>query len=215
MSEVSPGRTRNERRKLLPMKRIALSCIFLALLVYPDRTQAQHKVYPHLQVFLVASEARGRTPFIAFWDAAHRLAAGPFPVRMLEVAGLNVSLDLTYQKPNEDLPSAAGLKVTKGEASSSQEQQGAVDLDQMADRIVNRGVSDIFPDWPFLIIGHNKASEGVLWVGRIMKEIQNEILACHQKYRVALEATLNSMKGTASYGHALRVVESAFPSCPF
>ncbi len=196
------------------MKKIVICCLILGLMGSPSRSQAQRKVYPHFQIFLVSSEMGGSTPFIAFWDDAHELAAGPFPIRLLELTGLLVSLDLSYLEPNSELPHTARLKITRPEASSSQAQEGPALLDKMAGRIVDRGVSKMFPDWPFLIVGHNEPSEGVLRVGELMRKIQSRILACDQKYVEVIEATQNLIKGAASYDHVLRVVELAFPPCP-
>ena len=168
----------------------------------PSRSHAQREVYPHLQIFLVSRETRGSTPFIAFWDGAHQLAAGPFPIRLLELTGLLVSLDLSYPGPNKELPSTARLKIMGRDSSSSQESGNQVALDQVADRIAERGVSTIFPEAPFIVIGHSKLSDEVLRVGNVMLEIQGRILSCDQEHRETLKVTLDSMKGTASYDHA-------------
>ena len=195
------------------MKKILLGCLILALMLSPSGSHAQRKVYPHLQIFLVSPEAGGSTSFITFWDGAHQLAAGPFPIRLLELAGLLVSLDLSYPEPNKELPVTARLKITRRGSSSSQEPGHQVALDQVADRIAERGVSTIFPDAPFIVSGHSKLSDEVLRVGNVMLEIQAKILSCDKEHREMLEVTLDSMKGMASYDHALRVVESAFPPC--
>jgi hypothetical protein len=150
---------------------------------------------------------------IAFWDASHKLAAGPFPIKLLERAGLNVSLDLSYSKPNKELPSAARLKIQTRDSASLQDQAGLVLLDQPADFIADRGVSKMFPGGPFLVIGHEAPSDGVLRVENIMEEIQKKLLACDKDYRRELETVLNSLKGTSSYQRVLKVVESTFPPC--
>ena len=64
----------------------ALFCLLLSLMAYPSLTEAQMKVFPHLQIFLVPSGTQGGTHFIAFWEEHDRLAAGPFPLRLLELA---------------------------------------------------------------------------------------------------------------------------------
>jgi hypothetical protein len=195
------------------MKRFIL-CLLVGLIAHPSITEAQQKVYPHLQVFLVSSGAQADTRFIAFWEDGHKLAAGPFPAQLLELAGLKVALDLSYSKPNVALPRTARLKITRPEAPASQNQGASVVLDQMADLIVDRGVSKMFPDGPFLVIGHNALSEGVLMVGNIMGEIQKKLLACERESRQELGAVLNSLKGTPSYEQVLKTVESTFPPCP-
>lgn len=90
----------------------AFFCLVLSLMAYPSFTEAQMKAYPHLQIFLVSSESARATPFIAFWNGTHQLVAGPFPLRLLERAPLDVSLNLSFSKPNEELPSGARLKIT-------------------------------------------------------------------------------------------------------
>lgn len=194
------------------MKKIAIFLI-LALISYPAVSKAQPRAYPHLQIFLVPSPPGERTPFITFWDSAHKLAAGPFPVSLLERAGLNVQLDLSYSKPNEELPSAARLKIARRD-TSVQDRGGMVLLDQRADLIADRGTSKMFPDGPFLVIGHKAPSEGVLRVGNIMEEVQQKLLACDKQYRMELDAVLASLKGAPSYEHVVKTVESTFPPCP-
>ncbi len=194
------------------MKKIAIFLI-LALISYPAVSKAQPRAYPHLQIFLVPSPPEEKTPFITFWDSAHKLAAGPFPVRLLERAGLNVQLDLSYSKPNQELPSAARLKIARRD-TSAQDREGMVLLDQRADLIADRGASKMFPDGPFLVIGHKAPSEGVLMVGNIMGEIQKKLLACERESRQELGAVLNSLKAAPSYGQVLKTVESTFPPCP-
>ena len=194
------------------MKKIAIFLI-LALISYPAVSKAQPRAYPHLQIFLVPSPPGEKTPFITFWDSAHKLAAGPFPVRLLERAGLNVQLDLSYSKPNEELPSVARLKIARRD-TSTQDREGMVLLDQRADLIADRGASKMFPDGPFLVIGHKAPSEGVLPVGKILEEIQRSLLACDKQYRMELDAVLASLKGAPSYEHVVKTVESTFPPCP-
>ena len=175
------------------MKRIGLYCLVLAVIFYSAPTQAQKKTYPHLQIFLTSEDLHGGASFIAFWGADHQLAAGPFPIRLLELAGLDVFLDLSYEGPKEEVPSKARLRIKRSTASDPQDQKNPAELDQVADWIAGRGVSKMFPDAPFIVIGHKGPSEGVRSVGRTMKEIQNKIIACDQKYHEALETTLNSM----------------------
>ena len=196
------------------MRKILFSWLILALIVYPYKTQAQRRVYPHLQIFLLSSEPQGGTSFIAFWQDADQLGVGPFPIRLLELAGLDVLLDLSYAGPKEEVPSKARLRIERRTASTPQDWKDPGVLDQVADWIAGRRVSKMFPNAPFIVIGHGGPSEGVRWVGNVMREIRNKILACDQRYLKALETTLNSMKGTASYDHAVRAVESAFPPCP-
>ena len=174
---------------------------------------AQREVHPHLQIFLVASETGERTPFIVFWGADHQLAAGPFPIRLLEPAGLNVFLGLSYAGLEEEVPSKARLRIKRSAASAPHGRNDPVELDQVADRIAGRRASKMFPDAPFIVIGHRAPSSGVLQVGNVMKEIQNKILACDKKYREPLETTLNSLKGSASYDHARRIMEPSFAPC--
>ena len=192
------------------MKRIGLYCLVLAVILYSAPTHAQKKGYPHLQIFLTSADLNGGASFIAFWGADHQLAAGPFPIGLLELAGLDVLLELSYAGPKEKVPSKASLRIKRSTASTLQDRKGPEVLDQAADWIADRRVSKMFPDAPFIVIGHKGPSEGVRSVGRTMKEIQNKIIACDQKYHDALETTLNSMKGTASYDYAARV----YPSCP-
>ncbi len=192
------------------MNRIGLYCLVLAVILYSAPTHAQKKGYPHLQIFLTSADLNGGASFVAFWGADHQLAAGPFPIRLLELAGLDVLLDLVYAEPKEEVPSKARLRIKRSTASDPQNRKDSVELDQVADRIAGRRVSKMFPDAPFIVIGLKGPSEGVRSVGRTMKEIQNKIIACDQKYHEALETTLNSMKGTASYDYAARV----YPSCP-
>ena len=194
------------------MKKIAIFLI-LALISYPAVSKAQPRAYPHLQIFLVPSPPGEKTPFITFWDSAHKLVAGPFPVSLLERAGLNVQLDLSHSKPNEELPSAARLKIARRD-TSTQDREGMVLLDQRADLIADRGASKMFPDGPFLVIGHKAPSEGVLRVGNIMEEVQQKLLACDKQYRMELDAVLASLKGAPSYEHVVKTVESTFPPCP-
>lgn len=195
------------------MKR-AIFFLVLGLMAYPSITEAPRKMYPHLQIFLVPLQPRESSVFITFWDGSHKLAAGPFPVKLLERAGLSVLLDLSYSKPNEELPSAARLKIQRSDSTSPQDQAGLVLMDQLADLIADRGVSKLFPDGPFLVIGHKAPSGGVARLGNIMEEVQRKLLACDREYRQKLEAVLNSLKGTPSYGHVLKTVESTFPPCP-
>ncbi len=192
------------------MKRIGLYCLVMAAIFYSAPTHAQKKGYPHLQIFLTSADLNGGASFIAFWGADHQLAAGPFPIGLLELAGLDVLLELSYAGPKEKVPSKARLRIKRSTASTLQDRKGPEVLDQAADWIADRRVSKMFPDAPFIVIGHKGPSEGVRSVGRTMKEIQNKIIACDQKYHDALETTLNSMKGTASYDYAARV----YPSCP-
>lgn len=192
------------------MRKKLFGWLILVLIVYPFQTQAQRRVYPHLQIFLLSSERQGETSFIAYWQDMDQLEAGPFPIGLLELAGLDVFLDLSYAGKNEELPSKARLRIKRSADSTLQDRKGPEVLDQAADWIADRRVSKMFPDAPFIVIGHKGPSEGVRSVGRTMKEIQNKIIACDQKYHEALETTLNSMKGTASYDYAARV----YPSCP-
>ncbi len=192
------------------MRKKLFGWLILVLIVYPFQTQAQRRVYPHLQIFLLSSERQGETSFIAYWQDMDQLEAGPFPIGLLELAGLDVFLDLSYAGQNEELPSKARLRIKRSSDSTLQDRKGPEVLDQAADWIADRRVSKMFPDAPFIVIGHKGPSEGVRSVGRTMKEIQNKIIACDQKYHDALETTLNSMKGTASYDYAARV----YPSCP-
>lgn len=192
----------------------AVFCLAVGLMLYPSIAGAQEKIYPHLQIFLVSSGPASRIPFITFWDASHKLAAGPFPIKLLEREGLSVLLDLSYSKPNEERPSAARLKIQRRDSASLQAQAGLVLLDQQADFIADRGVSKMFPGGPFLVIGHKARSEGVLQVGTMMGEIQRRLLACDNESRQQLETTLNSLKGMSSYDHVSRTIESTFPPCP-
>ena len=194
------------------MKR-AVFCLAMGLMVYPSIAGAQEKVYPHLQIFLVSAEPASRIAFITFWDGSHKLAAGPFPIKLLERVGLSVLLDLSYSKPNEERPSAARLKIQRRDSASLQDREGLV-LDQPADFIADRGISKMFPGGPFLVIGHKAHSEGVLQVGIMMGEIQRRLLACDKESRQQLETVLNSLKGMASYDHVSRTIESTFPPCP-
>lgn len=194
-------------------KRVAF-CLAMGLMLYASIAGAQEKAYPHLQIFLVSSQPASRISFITFWDASHKLAAGPFPIKLLEHMGLSVLLDLSYSKPNDELPSAARLKIQRRDSASLQGQAGLVLLDQPADFIADRGVSMMFPGGPFLVIGHEAHSEGVLQVGNILEEIQTRLLACEKEYRKELEAVLDSLKGGPSYQHVLKTVESTFPPCP-
>ncbi len=196
------------------MKRIGLYCLVLAVILYSAPTHAQKKGYPHLQIFLTSADLNGGASFIAFWGADHQLATGPFPIRLLELAGLDVLLELSYAGPKEEVPSKARLIVKRRTASTPQGHKDQAELDQVADWIAGRGVSKMFPDAPFIVIGRRAPSEGVLRVGNIMREIQNKILACDQNYRKALKTTLNSIKGTASYDDALQIMASSFPRCP-
>ena len=194
------------------MKKIAIFLI-LALISYPVVSKAQPRVYPHLQIFLVPSQPGERSPFITFWDGSHKLAAGPFPIKLLERVGLNVLLDVSYSKPNDELPGTARLKIARRD-TSTQDREGMVLLDQRADLIADRGASKMFPDGPFLVIGHKAPSEGVLRVGNIMEEVQQKLLACDKQYRMELDAVLASLKGAPSYEHVVKTVESTFPPCP-
>jgi len=192
----------------------AVFCLAVGLVLYPSIAGAREKIYPHLQIFLVSSESVSRMPFITFWDASHKLAAGPFPIKLLERVGLSVLLDLSYSKPNEERPSAARLKVQRRDSASLQGQAGLVLLDQPADFIADRGVSKMFPGGPFLVIGHKAHSEGVLQVGTMMGEIQRRLLACDKESRQQLETALRSLKGMSSYDHVSRTIESTFPPWP-
>ncbi len=195
------------------MKNIGLYCLVLAVIFYSTTAQAQKKAYPHLQIFLISADLNGGASFIAFWGADHQLAAGPFPIRLLELAGLDVLLDLVYAEPKEEVPSKARLIIKRRTASAPQDHKDQAELVQVSDRIAGRGVSRMFPEAPFIVIGHRASSTGVVRVGNVMKEIQNKILACDKKYRELLEITLNSLKGSASYDHAQRILESSFPPC--
>ena len=195
------------------MKRIGLYCLVLAVILYSAPTHAQKKGYPHLQIFLTSADLNGGASFIAFWGADHKLAAGPFPIRLLELAGLDVLLDLVYVEPKKEVPSKARLIIKRRTTSAPQDHKVQAELVQVSDRIAARGVSRMFPDVPFIVIGHRASSTGVIQVGNVMREIQNKILACDKKYQKAVEATLNSIKGTASYDDALRIMESSFPRC--
>ncbi len=194
------------------MKKVVFFLV-LGLMAYPSITEAQRKMYPHLQIFLLPSQPGEKTSFITFWDGAHKLAAGPFPIKLLERAELKVQLDLSYSKPDEALPSAARLKIQRRDSTSLQNEAGLVLLDQPADLIADRGTSKMFPDGPFLVIGHKAPSEGVLRVGNIMREIQIKLLACDKEDRRELEAVLNSLKGAPAYERVLKTVESTFPPC--
>jgi len=193
-------------------KRVAF-CLAMGLMLYASIAGAQEKAYPHLQIFLVSSEPASRIPFVTFWDASHKLAAGPFPIKLLERVGLSILLDLSYSKPDEVLPSAARLKIQRRDSASGQDQAGLVLLDQPADFIADRGVSKMFPDGPFLVVGHKAHSEGVLQVGNVVEEIQRRLLACEREYRQELDAVLDSFKRGPSYQHVLKTVESTFPPC--
>ncbi len=195
------------------MKRIGLYCLVLAVILYSAPTHAQKKGYPHLQIFLTSADLNGGASFISFCGADHQLAAGPFPIRLLELAGLDVLLELSYAGPKEKVPSKASLIVKRRTASDPQDRKDPAELDQVADRIAGRGVSSLFPDASFIVIGHHAPSKGVLRVGNVMREIQNKILDCDKKYRELLETTSNSLKGSASYDDALRIMESSFPRC--
>ena len=184
-------------------------------MAHPSIAEGQGKTYPHLQIFLVPSQPGERFPFITFWDGSHKLTAGPFPIKLLERVGLSVLLDLSYSKPNEETPSAARLKIQRRDSTALQDQGSLVLLDQPADLIANRGVSKMFRDGPFLVVGHKAPSEGVLQMGNILEEIHRKLLACDREYRRELEAVLDSLKGAPSYGQVLKTVESTFPPCPF
>ena len=192
----------------------AVFCLAVGLVLYPSIAGAREKIYPHLQIFLVSSESVSRMPFITFWDASHKLAAGPFPIKLLERVGLSVLLDLSYSKPNEERPSAARLKVQRRDSASLQGQAGLVLLDQPADFIADRGVSKMFPGGPFLVIGHSAPSEGVLQVGNVMEEIQRKLLACDKEYRKELDTALDSLKEAPSYKRVMTTVQSTFAPCP-
>lgn len=195
------------------MKRIGLYCLVLAVMFYSAPAQARKKGYPHLQIFLTSADLNGGASFIAFWGADHKLAAGPFPIGLLELAGLDVFLELSYAEPKEEVPSKARLIIKRRTVSAPQDRKDLGVLDQIADWIAGRRVSKMFPDAPFMVIGHRALSTGVIRVGNIMREIQNKILACDQNYRKALKTTLTSIKGTASYDDALQIMESSFPPC--
>lgn len=186
----------------------------MGLMLYPFKVGAQEKAYPHLQIFLVSAGPASRIAFITFWDGFHKLAAGPFPIKLLEREGLSVLLDLSYSKPNEERPSAARLKIQRRDSVSLQDQAGLVLLDQPADFIADRGISKMFPGGPFLVIGHKAHSEGVLQVGIMMGQIQKRLLACDKDYRRELEIVLKALKGMTSYDHVSRTIESTFPPCP-
>ena len=192
----------------------ALFCLLLSLMAYPSLTEAQMKVFPHLQIFLVPSGTQGGTHFIAFWEEHDRLAAGPFPLRLLELAGLNVLLDLSYSKPNDEQPVSARLKITRPRVSTFGDSDSQVIMDQTADFIAGRGGSKMFPSRPFLVIGHISPSESVLAVGNVLKEIQKRLLACDQQYRQELDVGLNSAKRMSAYEHGIQLIESTFPPCP-
>jgi len=196
------------------VKEKAILCLVLGLMAHPSISEAQEKVYPHLQIFLVASQTGSKTSFVTFWDGSHKLAAGPFPIKLLERVGLSVLLDLSYSKPNEERPSAARLKIQRRDSVSLQEQAGLVLLDQPADFIADRGISKMFPGAPFLVIGHEAPSDGVLTVGNIMEEIHKKLLACDKDYRHELEIVVSSLKGTSAYDHLSRIIHSRFPRCP-
>jgi hypothetical protein len=194
------------------MKKIAIFLI-LALISYPTVSKAQPRVYPHLQIFLVPSQPGERSLFITFWDGSHKLAAGPFPIKLLERVGLNVLLDVSYSKPNDELPGTARLKIQTGKSSSLQDREDLVLLDQPADLIAARGASKMFPDGPFLVIGHKAPSDGVLRVGKIMEGIQKKLLACDKEHRKELDTVVDSLKGAPFYEHVVKTVESTFPPC--
>ena len=194
-------------------KKRAVFCLAMGLMLYPFIVGAQEKAYPHLQIFLLSSGPASRIAFITFWDGSHKLAAGPFPIKLLERVGLSVLLDLSYSKPNEERPSAARLKIQRRDSASLQDREGLV-LDQPADFIADRGISKMFPGGPFLVIGHKAHSEGVLQVGIMMGEIQRRLLACDKDYRRELEVVLKALKGMVSYDHVSRTIESTFPPCP-
>ena len=194
-------------------KKRAVFCLAMGLMLYPFIVGAQEKAYPHLQIFLLSSGPASRIAFITFWDGSHKLAAGPFPIKLLEREGLSVLLDLSYSKPNEERPSAARLKIQRRDSASLQDREGLV-LDQPADFIADRGVSKMFPNGPFLVVGHKAYSEGVLQVGTMMGEIQGRLLACDKDYRRELEMALKALKGMSSYDHVSRAIESTFAPCP-
>lgn len=196
------------------MKMGGVFCLVLGLMAYPSINEAQMKSFPHLQIFLVPSQSGEKTPFITFWDGAHKLAAGPFPIKLMERVGLKVQLDLSYSKPNEESLTTARLKIEKPDSISLRDRGGIVLMDQPADLIADRGASKMFPDGPFLVIGYKAPSEGVLRVGDTMGEIQRKLLACDKEYRQALETVLNSLKGASSYEHVLKTIESTFLPCP-
>jgi len=196
------------------VKKSAVFFLAMGLMLHPSIARAQAKAFPHLQIFLVSAEPASKIPLITFWDASHKLAAGPFPIKLLEREGLSVLLDLSYSKPNEERPSAARLKIQRRDSASLQGQAGLVLLDQPADFIADRGVSKMFPGGPFLVIGHKARSEGVLQVGTMMGEIQRRLLVCDRESRQQLETVLNSLKGMASYDHVSGTIESTFPPCP-
>lgn len=196
------------------MKMGGVFCLVLGLMAYPSINEAQMKPFPHLQIFLVSAEPARKTSFIAFWEAHDRLAAGPFPLGLLELAGVNVLLDLSYSKPNEEQPGSARLRITKPGASTFRDGDTQVIMDQTADLIAGRGASKMFPSRPFLVIGHVSPSEGVLAVGNVMKEIQKRLLACDQQYRQELEAGLIAAKRMSADDHGIQLIESTFPPCP-
>lgn len=208
MRKISIGFLGNRVRKK------AVLCLVLGLMAHPSITEAQRKAYPHLQIFLVPSQPGERLPLITFWDESHKLAAGPFPIKLMERVGLSVLLDLSYSKPDAALPSEARLKIERRDSTSLRDREGLVVLDQPADLIADRGASKMFPDGPFLVIGYKAPSEGILQVGNILKEIQRKLLACDKEYRKDLEEALHSLKGAPSYEHVLNTVESTFPPCP-
>jgi len=195
------------------VKKKVVFCLAMGLMLYPFIVGAQEKAYPHLQIFLLSSGPASTIPFITFWDGSHKLAAGPFPIKLLEREGLSVLLDLSYSKPNEERPSAARLKIQRRDSVSLQDQAGLVLLDQPADFIADRGISKMFPGGPFLVIGHKAHSEGVLQVGIMMGEIQRRLLVCDKESRQQLESVLNSLKGMSFYDHVSRTIESTFPPC--
>lgn len=183
-------------------------------MAYPSISEAQMEAYPHVQIFPVLSGTQSDTHFIAFWEEHDRLAAGPFPLRLLELAGFNVLLDLSYSKPNDEQPVSARLKITRLRASTLRDGDSQVIMDQTADAIAGRGVSKMFPSRTFLVIGHLSPSESVLAVGNVMKEIQKRLLACDKQYRQELEAGLSAAKRTSADDHGTQLIESTFPPCP-
>jgi hypothetical protein len=195
------------------VKRIGLYCLVLAVILYSATAHALKKGYPHLQIFLTSADLNGGASFIAFWDADHQLAAGPFPIRLLELTGLDVLLELSYAEPKEEVPSRARLRIYQPTASHPKDRKRPAILVEVSDRIAGLGVSRMFPDAPFIVIGHRASSTGVVQVGNVMKEIQNKILACDKNYRELLETILNSLKESASYDHAQRTMELSFPPC--
>jgi hypothetical protein len=196
------------------VKERAVLCLGLALMIYPSTVGTQEKIHPHLQIFLVTPRSGENISFIAFWDGAHKLQSGPFPLKLMERAGFEVSLNLTYTKSTDKLPTSGRLKIQRRDNAPLPGPRESILLDQPVDFIADRGVSKMFPDGPFFVIGHKALSEGILQVGNMMGEIQRRLMACDKEYRQELETVLNSLMGTSSYDHVSRTIVSIFPRCP-